>query len=142
MGIANHQIAVCDIKKMDRLAFNLAKTLTPGMTLTLSGIVGSGKTTFTKMLCKHLSISTEVLSPTYTYLSIYEEKVAHFDLYRLKEENDFFSLGFEEYFESCYITIIEWAEIIKAHLPKNTISLLFSHAGNKRRIELNVPVLL
>jgi tRNA threonylcarbamoyladenosine biosynthesis protein TsaE len=141
MGIANPQIVVCDILEMENLAFNLSKKLFPGMIIALCGEVGSGKTTFTKMLCKYLSITSEVLSPTYTYLSIYDEKVAHFDLYRLKSHKDFFSLGFEEYFEGDYITIIEWPELIKSYLPENTIFLDFSHKDNKRRIKINGQIL-
>lgn len=56
----------------------------------------------------------------------------HFDLYRMQGPSDFFSMGFEEYFDSDGIIVIEWAERLAQTLPSRTISIHFSHDGNKR----------
>ncbi|MCH9617196.1 MAG: hypothetical protein SP4CHLAM5_10990 [Chlamydiia bacterium] len=129
--------AVFNLAEMDLFTSSLAKEIKAGQIITLSGDLGAGKTTFTKMLCKHLSIPEMISSPTYTYLNIYDDKVAHFDLYRLKSSEEFFGLGFEEYIGSAYIVIIEWPEKILTYLPENTIHICCKHSGNKREISIN-----
>ena len=74
--------------------------------LTLKGNLGAGKTTFTQYLLKSLGSKDEVNSPTYSIVNEYDTpkgKIFHFDLYRLK--------NLEEYLESAYLSIIEWPEI-------------------------------
>jgi len=125
---------ICDLHEMDQLAATLAKKLKPSDVITLSGKLGSGKTTFSKFLCKHLGIASVVSSPTFTYLNIYDDKVAHFDLYRLKSKENFFELGFEEYLESTFITLIEWPELIEDSLGSSAIKINFIHHENKREV--------
>jgi len=129
-------------EQMYHLASFFAKKLSKGSVLALFGPLGGGKTTFVSSLVHHLSIKDPVTSPTFTYLHIYGDIVAHFDLYRLKHPNEFFSMGFEEYFSPNYITIIEWPDIIEEFLPKETLKLHFSHHGNKREVLSNVEILL
>ncbi|MCH9621829.1 MAG: tRNA threonylcarbamoyladenosine biosynthesis protein TsaE [Chlamydiia bacterium] len=136
MHIQNLESMTYDLNEMDLVASKIAQTLRPGDIITLKGDLGAGKTTFARFLCKHLGIKSIISSPTFTYLNIYEDKVAHFDLYRLKNKDQFFALGFEEYIESEFITLIEWPEIIEAHLPQDTIRVSFSHVNSKRRIEI------
>ncbi len=131
------QSIVCNLENMHLFATEVASTLKPGDILTLSGDLGAGKTTFTKMLCKALSIDSVVSSPTFTYLNIYEEKVAHFDLYRLKSGDDFFALGFDEFLGGEYIAIIEWPEIVLNKLTGNIISLTFTHHQQGRKVTRN-----
>ena len=129
--------AVCNLHEMDKIARTLASKLKAGDVITLTGDLGAGKTTFSKMLCIHLGITTDISSPTFTYLNIYEDKVAHFDLYRLKNKEQFFALGFEEYIDAEFITLIEWPEIIKDSLPKKTIRVNLSHEKEIRRIAID-----
>ena len=133
---------LCNMSQMDALARSFSKQIKKGTVIAFFGELGSGKTTFTVMLAKHLGILDQVSSPTFTYLNIYDDKIAHFDLYRLKHSNEFFSMGFEEYLDSHFITIIEWPELIKDFLPENTIYLHFNHQENKREISTNVKILL
>lgn len=142
MDFTNSFSAICDMKKMEIIASQLAKKLTQGSIVTLSGDLGSGKTTFTRMLCKHLLVDDIVSSPTFGYMNIYDDKIAHFDLYRLKTEEDFFSLGFEAYLETPYISIIEWPELILPNISKDRIDVTFSHHKNNRRISFNEKVLI
>ena len=133
---------ICDEAEMDALAKIISKNLKKGAVITLTGELGSGKTTFTKLLSKHLGIQDQVSSPTFTYLHIYDDRIAHFDLYRLKHANEFFSMGFEEYLDSDFITIIEWPDLIKKFLHEDTIHLHFAHHGTKREVSPNVKILL
>ncbi|MBC7556623.1 MAG: tRNA (adenosine(37)-N6)-threonylcarbamoyltransferase complex ATPase subunit type 1 TsaE [Chryseobacterium sp.] len=82
--------------------------------LTLKGNLGAGKTTFTQYLLKSLGSKDEVNSPTYSIVNEYDTpkgKIFHFDLYRLKNLDEVYDIGIEEYLESAYLSIIEWPEI-------------------------------
>lgn len=112
-------------------------TLLPSNTvLALSGDLGAGKTTFVQGLALGLGISESVQSPTFVLLNIYQDRLFHFDLYRLKNAADFTSLGFEEYFEKGGICAIEWAERVSELLPKKTVFIHFSYEGAQRVAEV------
>ncbi len=114
----------------------------------LSGEVGTGKTTFTKgFICKWLqnkseSFSDVVTSPTYNIVRIYGEKskIAHFDLYRLRSEEEFNQIGFESYF-NIVPCLVEWSEKVTSisnYLPKEYIQIRFDYgvAENERKINI------
>ena len=108
-----------------------------GQCFALHGDLGSGKTTFTGFLIKHLNKEIKnVSSPTFTIIQTYEYKdgeIWHADCYRLKSKEEFYELGLQETFESC-VTIIEWPEIIKEFLPNDTIHIFFENNSDHRRI--------
>ena len=77
----------------------------------------AGKTTFIKGLIHAAAqiASSEVQSPTFNYLNIYEGRktIYHFDLYRLRDRDEFLSMGFDEFFDAGGICCIEWSERIE-----------------------------
>ena len=87
----------------------------------IDGDMGTGKTTLISSLCKSLGVKETISSPTFslvnTYHNIENEKIYHFDFYRLKNENEAIDFGLEEYLESGNICFMEWAEKISSHLP-------------------------
>ena len=86
----------------------------------LEGDLWAGKTTFTKGLAEWLWISPQkVQSPTYTYVNIYDGKLAHFDLYRLEH--------FDDLVEKGLLTELEENEYIVIERPKWTDQISFSH---------------
>ena len=109
----------------------VAKEIKAPAILALYGDLGAGKTTFVQGLAEALGIIEPVQSPTFILLNLYE-KLAHFDIYRLKDGDDFVNLGFCEYFEAPLIAAIEWPEKIKDLLPKNTIHIHFEYAEEGR----------
>lgn len=116
------------------LGRELAAQLPPSTVLALSGDLGSGKTTFVQGLALGLQISSPVQSPTFTYLNQYEGTfpLFHFDLYRMKNFEDFLGMGFDEYFACGGICAVEWPERIESILPENAIRLSFAHEGTSR----------
>jgi tRNA threonylcarbamoyladenosine biosynthesis protein TsaE len=86
----------------------------------IDGDMGTGKTTLISSLCKSLGVKDTISSPTFSLVNTYHignEKIYHFDFYRLKNENEAIDFGLEEYLESGNICFMEWAEKISSHLP-------------------------
>ena len=109
-------------------AYKIAKQLNKNTIIVLTGDLGSGKTKFTEGILKYYGLENEISSPTFTLVNEYNTEnfnIYHFDVYRLSDEDEFYAIGGEEYFErgAC---IIEWGEMIENILPQNYIKLSFS----------------
>lgn len=121
-----------------QLGAALGRTLRGGQVLAFTGDLGAGKTTFIKGLVSVLTHTdiNDVSSPTFAYVNTYSGptlNVHHFDLYRLKTADDFFALGFDEYFDAGGICCIEWPEIITDHLPTGTIFVEIQYLAETNR---------
>lgn len=106
----------------------------------LYGEMGVGKTAFTRGFCSAFGIKN-VKSPTYTVVNEYagEKKVYHFDFYRIKDEDDLYSIGFDEYVEGDGYCIGEWCERIPYALPCDKITVTINRKAeneNYRKIEI------
>ncbi|MBU4537747.1 MAG: tRNA (adenosine(37)-N6)-threonylcarbamoyltransferase complex ATPase subunit type 1 TsaE [Weeksellaceae bacterium] len=87
--------------------------------LLLKGNLGAGKTTFTQFFLKSLGSGDEVSSPTYAIVNEYHTpkgNVFHFDLYRMKNIDEVYDIGMEEYLDNAYLCIIEWPEVYEEDL--------------------------
>ncbi len=105
--------------------------------LALSGDLGAGKTTFLQGFARGLGISEVVNSPTFVILKRFKN-FYHIDCYRLDEPKDILQLGFEEILKNPHnIIAIEWPEKIAGLLPKEIISIQFTHLEENKR-ELTV----
>ena len=94
------------------LAQNFAKKLSGGDIVLLSGDLGAGKTVFAKGLAKGLGIDEDITSPTFTIMNCYQNKLNHFDLYRLNSVDELLGVGAEEELYSDKISLVEWPEIV------------------------------
>lgn len=113
-----------------RLAADLAPTLKPGDILCLHGNLGMGKSVFARALIRALmrDPAQEVPSPTFTLVQTYDSptgEIWHFDLYRLKEPDEVYELGWEEALGSA-ISIIEWPERLGYLLPSDRVDIHLS----------------
>jgi len=115
----------------------LARQLHKNSVVCFFGELGAGKTTFIKGLTAAIAAypSEDVSSPTFTYLNIYSGDVSvyHFDLYRLRDEDEFLSMGFDEFFSAGGICCIEWSERIAALIPEDAVQVWLTHAGGDKR---------
>ena len=100
----------------------------------LQGDLGSGKTTFTKNLCKQLDLNIDITSPTFTILKSYEfpienfKKLIHIDAYRLESYKDLQKIRIEEYLEDKEnLIFIEWPIIIENDEIKPDIVIRFDY---------------
>ncbi|MBG6129779.1 tRNA threonylcarbamoyladenosine biosynthesis protein TsaE [Aquimarina sp. EL_43] len=99
--------------------------------------MGVGKTTLIKEICKHLGVEDIISSPTYSLVNEYESNdgvIYHFDFYRIKEEEEAYQIGFEEYLDSDAWIFIEWPEKISGLLPENSVSITINLLDNEKRI--------
>lgn len=105
------------------LGENLASKLKSGDVIALSGSLGAGKTVLVKGVAQALKIKEAIVSPTFTLVQEYEGTMPlyHLDLYRLSGEDEFESMGGEDFLYSDGLTFIEWSEKISSMLPDNTI---------------------
>ncbi|MGA9648472.1 tRNA (adenosine(37)-N6)-threonylcarbamoyltransferase complex ATPase subunit type 1 TsaE [Pedobacter sp.] len=102
-----------------------------------NGEMGAGKTTFIKTFCKALGIEDAVSSPTYSIVNEYESPqgaVYHFDFYRIKDIQEAYDLGYEEYFYGGGTCLIEWPERIEELLPEKYIKVEISIIDESERI--------
>ena len=105
-----------------------AEKLKKGDVIVLTGELGSGKTKFTEGVLEYLGLENEISSPTFNIVNEYISKninIYHFDVYRLEDEDEFYAIGGEEYFDKG-ICLIEWGEMIESVLPKKYIHITFN----------------
>ena len=122
------------------IARDLASQITDNVVICLNGEMGAGKTVFVRGFASYFNI-TDTSSPTFTIVNEYKgaRDVYHFDVYRLADEDEFYDIGGEEYFEKG-ICIIEWSKIIEDALPKNRIEVTIEKVDDsKRNITIDIP---
>ena len=118
-----------------------AEQLKKGDVVVLTGDLGSGKTKFTEGVLQYFELDNEISSPTFTIVNEYaneKETIYHFDVYRLEDEDEFYAIGGEEYFQKG-ICLIEWGEMIEKALPNKYIHISFSRnldEENRREIKI------
>jgi tRNA threonylcarbamoyladenosine biosynthesis protein TsaE len=101
------------------------------------GQIGAGKTTFIKLLCKTLGVDTGTSSPTFSIINQYETAegiIHHVDLYRLKSDDEAFSIGLMELLEDKSYCFIEWPSIVESYFPESAVWIKISTDDNENRI--------
>lgn len=117
-------------------------------TLLFYGEMGAGKTTLIKELAKKIGVTDVLSSPTFSIINEYQlenDKLYHFDCYRLNNSEEALDIGIEEYLNSGHWNLIEWPEKIEIYLPesKTEIELIKNMNGsrtlNLKASELKLP---
>lgn len=108
------------------------------------GAMGVGKTTFITALCKKLKATDLVSSPTFAIVNEYETElqdiIYHFDFYRIKNSEELYDIGFEEYCQQDSWCFIEWPEKAEELLPDDIIPVVIEVGkDNLREIQLTIP---
>lgn len=101
--------------------------------------MGSGKTTLIKELAKELGVAEMASSPTFSIVNEYlgtNDKVYHFDLYRLQNEEELYAMGLEEYFNENAWCFVEWPDLAENMLPEKVHNLSITIIDENTR-ELN-----
>ena len=120
----------------EALAAALARELRVGDVVTVSGELGSGKTTFVRGACRALGVEVPVTSPTFTIGHRYPAEpvdVAHLDLYRFQGFSAAEWGDLEPYFQET-ICFVEWPEAAAGALPPVRVEVRLSHIDRARRL--------
>ena len=109
-----------------------------GLVIAFYGKMGAGKTTFIKALCEELGVEDVITSPTFAIVNEYslpsQEALYHFDFYRIKKLEEVYDMGYEDYFYSGNLCLIEWPELIEELLPENALRVTIEEQPDGSRI--------
>lgn len=129
-----------------QIAAGFAADVQDGDIICLFGTLGMGKSVFARSLIRTLcgDENLDVPSPTFTLVQTYDAlegfPIWHFDLYRLKDAEEIYELGWEEALSEG-IALIEWPERLGALKPRKTIEITLSSGDTpeERRIDIKRP---
>ncbi|MCI6672125.1 MAG: tRNA (adenosine(37)-N6)-threonylcarbamoyltransferase complex ATPase subunit type 1 TsaE [Prevotella sp.] len=102
------------------------------------GKMGVGKTTFTKAICETLGVKDVITSPTFAivneYTDAHQQPIYHFDFYRIKRLEEVYDMGYEDYFYSGNLCLLEWPELIEDILPENAVKVTIEELPDGTRV--------
>lgn len=130
-------INVNSLSDLDQAAISLLDFAGTEKIFVFEGDMGAGKTTFIKALTKALGVKELVSSPTFSIVNEYEGKgktFYHFDFYRIKNLQEAYDIGYEEYFFSGNTCFIEWPEKVEELLPENYIKVEIKMINENERL--------
>ena len=100
------------------------------------GKMGAGKTTFIKAICEELGVEDVITSPTFAIVNEYTAvngPIYHFDFYRIKKLEEVYDMGYEDYFFSGALCLMEWPELIEDILPDDTLRVTITENADGTR---------
>ncbi len=126
------------LPEIDSVAKQLVEQFKGCSIVTLTGSLGAGKTTLTSAILCQLGVKEPVISPTFTYINKYiaanGTEIFHFDLYRLKNAQEFIQAGFFEYLDQPNsLVFIEWPGVIQPLIKDKACHLKLSSLDNLQR---------
>ena len=125
------EIKIKDIESIGEAARQFVSEIGDRRVFAFYGKMGAGKTTFIKAVCEALGVEDVITSPTFAIVNEYsipaggalEGAIYHFDFYRIKKLEEVYDMGYEDYFYSGSLCMIEWPELIEELLPKNAVKV-------------------
>jgi tRNA threonylcarbamoyladenosine biosynthesis protein TsaE len=128
------ELASASAGETERIAAALVVRLRPRDVVTVSGELGSGKTTFVRGACRALGVTSPVTSPTFTIGHRYvgDVEVSHVDLYRFTDVSAAEWGDLEPYFDDA-VVFVEWPEAGASVLPPARLAVRLEHAGSDHR---------
>ena len=101
------------------------------------GKMGAGKTTFIKAICEELGVEDVITSPTFSLVNDYTDRngnsIYHFDFYRIKKLEEVYDMGYEDYFYSGSLCLMEWPELIEELLPEDAVKVTITEQADGSR---------
>ncbi|MCI8589597.1 MAG: tRNA (adenosine(37)-N6)-threonylcarbamoyltransferase complex ATPase subunit type 1 TsaE [Clostridiales bacterium] len=122
-------------QETEKIAYQFAKTLQGGECIALYGGLGVGKTAFVRGLAACLAPDSAVCSPSYAIVNEYGGplQLCHFDMYRITDEDDLYSIGFYDYEGA--VLAIEWSERIPYALPAHRYEVCLQKIDGEKEEE-------
>jgi len=115
----------------------IVRTIGRRTVVAFRGGMGAGKTTLIREIVALLGATDTVTSPTFAIVNQYRgegnRRIHHFDFYRIDDVREAFDFGYEEYFYSGDLCLVEWPEKVEQLLPDNTINVRIVVDGETSR---------
>jgi len=131
-------IQITDINSIGEAAREFVSQIGDRRVFAFYGSMGAGKTTFIKAICETLGVEDVITSPTFAIVNEYTAAshprtpapsypptptIYHFDFYRIKKLEEVYDMGYEDYFYSGALCLIEWPELIEELLPEDAVKV-------------------
>jgi tRNA threonylcarbamoyl adenosine modification protein YjeE len=129
-----------DLDATTRLGAGIAGALRPGDAVALWGDLGAGKTTLARAILRALGVAEDVPSPTFTLVQSYDTqpRIAHYDLYRLKQAREMEELGFDDALAEGAV-LVEWPDRAPEVLPPDALHVRLGVTDGSRTARLTGP---
>lgn len=118
-------ITIPSLQELDTAAARFLEQAGGHDVIAFSGELGAGKTTFIQAVCRNLGVEVDVNSPTFSLVNEYftpgGDSIFHFDLYRIESMEELYDMGYEEYFYSGSLCLIEWPEKARRLIPEDAL---------------------
>ena len=131
------EITIKSLDTIQEAAKEFINRMGEGKVFAFYGKMGAGKTTFIKALCETLGVKEVITSPTFSLINEYTDgkgnSIYHFDFYRIKKLEEVYDMGYEDYFYSGNLCLLEWPELIEEILPENVIKVTIEEQADGTR---------
>ena len=131
------QLKIDSLSELDHVAEQIISSLGGRNVVLFRGGVGAGKTTLISRIVALLGSEDTVTSPTFALVNEYEGDeglIYHFDFYRIDKVEEVFDLGYEEYFYSGDLCLVEWPEKIEALIPDDVMTVKIEVEDDEERV--------
>lgn len=132
------QLKIDSLSELDNVAEQIISSLDGRNVVLFRGGMGAGKTTLISRIVAQLGAEDTVTSPTFALVNEYEGAdnmlIYHFDFYRIDKVEEVFDLGYEEYFYSGNLCLVEWPEKIEALIPDDVMTVKIEVEDDGQRI--------
>ena len=124
----NCELKIEGLDSINAAAQKFVENMGEGKVFAFYGKMGAGKTTFIKAVCECLGVEDTVTSPTFAIVNEYQSTkvdypIYHFDFYRIKNLDEVYDMGYEDYFYGGGVCFIEWPELIEELLPEDAVKV-------------------
>ena len=117
------QITIASLDDIHAAARQFIAQMGPARVIAFYGSMGAGKTTF-------VGVRDVITSPTFALVNEYTDgqgqPIYHFDFYRIKRIEEVYDMGYEDYFYSGNLCLLEWPELIEDILPDDVVKVHIS----------------
>ena len=131
------RLEIDSLSDLKYVAQEVVESLDGRTVVLLRGEMGAGKTTLISRIAAYLGAEDVVTSPTFALVNQYEGRecrIFHFDFYRIDSIEEVFDLGYEEYFYSGDLCLVEWPEKIEALIPDDAMVVRIEVGEDEHRI--------
>ena len=121
------QIKIDSLSELSDVAREIIESLQGRTVVLFRGEMGAGKTTLISRIVEELGAEDNVTSPTFAIVNQYEGtecRIYHFDFYRIERLEEAYDFGYEEYFYSGDLCLVEWPEKIEPLLPEDAMQVM------------------